>query len=142
MVLTAKQEAFALKYVECSDASASYRHAYNYGKMKPETITRKAHDVVRNGNVAARIDELRSIMKKTADTKFTITLEQRLRWLKDIAEAGLEDIEDQSGISRRQNLAAANSAVATLNAMLGVDEEGGSVKPVKVVIGVKDASRP
>ena len=142
MKLTAKQEAFALKYAECGKISESYRYAYDSENMKPHTINVKASELLRNGKVAGRVAELESIKKKVADIKFTITLEQRLKWLKEIAEAGLESIEDLSGISRRQNLAASNSAVVTLNTMLGVDEEGGKVKPVKVVIGVKDASRP
>lgn len=56
--LTPKQEAFALAYVETSNASESYRRAYNAGRMKPETVNRKAFDVLENGKVSARIDQL------------------------------------------------------------------------------------
>ena len=59
MTLTPKQEAFVLKYLECSNASESYRHAYNTGNMKEETIHRKAKEVIDNGKVAARLQELK-----------------------------------------------------------------------------------
>ena len=36
--LTPKQEAFALKYVECSNQSEAYRHAYNAENMSNEAI--------------------------------------------------------------------------------------------------------
>lgn len=140
MKLTAKQDAFALKYVDCRDASESYRHAYDSEGMKPATIHRKAHDVLNNGKVSARIESLMKISNDIAESKFSISVEQRLKWAKEIVEAGLSRYEDQSG-ERYHNLSAANQAINTLNVMLGVDEESSSVKPVKVVIGVKDASR-
>ena len=141
MKLTVKQENFALKYAECDDASASYRHAYKAENMKAATVTRKAHDVVRSGNVAARIEELKSITKAVAEKKFTISVKQRLEWAMQVVEAGLSTYEDQVG-QKYHNLSAANQAIATLNTMLGTDEESGKVKPAKVFIGVKDASRP
>lgn len=141
-MLTSKQEAFALKYAETKNASASYRHAYDVEKMKSETIHREAHQVLQNHKVSARVDELLTIQKKAAEKKFTISVEQRLKWLKEIVDAGLEEIPDQTGMARRQNLAATNQAITTLNAMLGVDEDGGKVKPVKVMVGVEDASKP
>ena len=141
MKLTAKQEAFALKYVECKDASASYRHAYDAEKMKPAVINVKACELLKSGKVSVRVGELLSKTKKIAEKKFSITVEQRLKWAKQIVEAGLSKYEDQLG-EKYHNLSAANQAINTLNIMLGVDEENAGVKPVKVMIGVKDASRP
>jgi len=141
MKLTVKQENFALKYVECSDASASYRYAYDAEKMKPHTINVKASELLKSGKVAARVEELQSITKAVAEKKFTISVRQRLEWAKQVVEAGLSTYEDQVG-EKYHNLSAANQAIATLNTMLGTDEESGKAKPVKVFIGVKDASRP
>ena len=57
--LTAKQEAFAVKFFECGNASEAYRHAYNVGKTtKPETIWSKASELLAIGKVSARVSEL------------------------------------------------------------------------------------
>lgn len=57
--MTPKQEAFALKYVECGNASEAYRTAYDVGEnTKPETIWVKACEALKNGKVAARVVEL------------------------------------------------------------------------------------
>jgi phage terminase small subunit len=58
--LTPKQESFAQAYVETGNASEAYRRAYNAENSKPESVWRKAKELVDNGNVAARIDELRA----------------------------------------------------------------------------------
>lgn len=58
--LTPKQEAFALKYVELGNASEAYRQAYNTDEMKPETVHRKANELMSNGKITARIDELKA----------------------------------------------------------------------------------
>ncbi|WGE88065.1 terminase small subunit [Actinobacillus equuli subsp. haemolyticus] len=58
--LTPKQEAFALKYVELGNASEAYRQAYNTDEMKSETVHRKANELMSNGKITARIDELKA----------------------------------------------------------------------------------
>lgn len=59
-MLTGKQEAFCQAIVSgCSQADA-YRTAYNAAKMKPETIQRCAHELMRDPKVSARVDELRA----------------------------------------------------------------------------------
>jgi len=57
--LTQKQENFALKYIECGNASEAYRHAYNAEKSKPESIHVRASELLSNSNVAVRVEELR-----------------------------------------------------------------------------------
>ena len=56
--LTPKQEAFCLAYIETGNASEAYRRAYNAENMKPETVNRKAKEVMDNGKITARLDEL------------------------------------------------------------------------------------
>ena len=58
-MLTAKQESFVVAYVETGNASEAYRRAYDTGRMRPATINRNAHALVRHSKVAARIQELR-----------------------------------------------------------------------------------
>jgi hypothetical protein len=141
MKLTAKQEAFALKYVELGDASAAYRHAYKCDSVKNESVHRMAHAVLNNVKVSSRIECLQAKKTEIAESALSITLEQRMEWLKQIVEAGLSKYEDQTS-EKYHSLSAANQAVSTLNAMLGIDEKADKAKPVKVIIGVQDASRP
>ena len=76
-----------------------------------------------------------------ASAKFNITVEQRLRWLKDITEAGLAEYLDQLGNKRRENLAAARAAIQTMNEMLGVSESDKKErKSYNITLSVKDAS--
>lgn len=60
--LTIKQEKFCVKYIDCGDASKAYRFAYNTKNMKPETVNRKAFDLLHNGKLAARIEQLKQKM--------------------------------------------------------------------------------
>ena len=85
-MLTPKQEAFCLAYLETGNASEAYRRAYNAEKSKPETINRTAKELVDNPKIAARLQELRAPAVKAAQ----ITLEQHLadlQRLRDLAEA-------------------------------------------------------
>lgn len=60
MALTQKQEKFCRLVVELNNNSMAYRGAYDASRMKPESIHRKAKELMDNVNVAARIDELRA----------------------------------------------------------------------------------
>ena len=60
MALTIKQEKFAQLVVELGDNSKAYRGAYDASRMKPESVHRKARELIENVKVAARIDELRA----------------------------------------------------------------------------------
>ena len=62
--LTNKQEAFAVKFAECGDKTAAYRHAYASENSTAKTIHEQASKVSKNPKVAARIDELLSLVKK------------------------------------------------------------------------------
>lgn len=58
--LTIKQEAFAAAYVETSNASEAYRRAYDVNPdCKPNTVEKRACELLKNGKVAGRVDELR-----------------------------------------------------------------------------------
>ena len=59
-MLTFKQESFAQVIVDGLNQSDAYRHAYNASNMKPETIWQRASEVMEHGQVAVRIQELRS----------------------------------------------------------------------------------
>ncbi|MEG9498728.1 terminase small subunit [Mannheimia indoligenes] len=58
--LTPKQADFCLAYIETGNASDAYRQAYDAEGMKPETINRKAKELLDNGKITARIEELKA----------------------------------------------------------------------------------
>ena len=58
--LTPKQERFCVEYFRCGNSSEAYRIAYDSENMNENTIGRKAYDVLNNGKVTARLDELKN----------------------------------------------------------------------------------
>jgi Terminase small subunit len=60
MTLSAKQEAFALAYLETGNASEAYRRAYNASKMQPGTVNREATRLLANPLITTRIAELQA----------------------------------------------------------------------------------
>lgn len=136
--LTPKEEVFCQEYVlNNSNATAAWRKAHPDSKAKPETQHSRASEMLSQGKVKVRISELQEQARAKATEAFTITVEQRLRWLKEITEAGLGDYIDQNGNKRRENLAAARAAVATMNDMLGVADGGKQTESQGVTIVIK-----
>lgn len=60
MALTQKQEKFCRLVVELNNNSMAYRGAYDASKMKNETVHKRSGDLLKNGAVSGRIDELRA----------------------------------------------------------------------------------
>ena len=136
--LTSREEAFCQEYVlNNGNATAAWRKAHPDSKAKPETQHSRASEMLSQGKVRVRISELQEQVRVKATEAFTITVEQRLRWLKEITEAGLGDYIDQNGNKRRENLAAARAAVATINDMLGVADGGKQTESQGVTIVIK-----
>ena len=120
--LTDKEEAFCRAYaLNGGNATDAWRSVNPNSKAKLETQYSKASIMLAQEKVKARISELKDKARAKADEKFFITVEQRLKWLKEIAEAGIGTYLDQGGNERRENLAAARAAIATMNDMLGTD---------------------
>ena len=85
-MLTPKQEAFCLAYIETGNASEAYRQAYKANGMSLKTINEAASRLASNSKVIARLQELRAPVVEKAQ----ITLEQHLadlQRLRDLAEA-------------------------------------------------------
>lgn len=87
MNLTTKQEKFCITYVtEGCSLSDAYRAAYNCEKMKPESVNRKAVELMANGKVSARINELREEARHNA----VVTVEEHLRELSRLRDLATE----------------------------------------------------
>lgn len=80
MALTPKQEKFCQSIIAGMNQSEAYRSAYNAENMKPATIAVKANELLANGNVTVRIEELR----KPVVEKLQYGLEEAM---KEAAEA-------------------------------------------------------
>lgn len=57
--LTPKQEKFCQLYVETGNASEAYRGSYDASKMKPDSVNRKAKELLDNVKIAARLKQIR-----------------------------------------------------------------------------------
>ena len=57
--LSPKQQDFCLEYLKCGNASAAYRLIYSCKRMKTVTVNRRATELLANGMIAARLEELR-----------------------------------------------------------------------------------
>ena len=85
MNLTPKQDNFCLAYLETGNASEAYRRAYDAKRMKDETIAKRAHELMANGKIAGRLDELRRPAVEAAQ----VTLADHLRQLADLRDKAL-----------------------------------------------------
>ena len=92
MTLTIKQEKFAQLVVELGDKSKAYRGAYDASRMKPESVHRKARELIENVKVSARIDELRAEAAKA----HRCTVESLLRELEEARTVALSCETPQS----------------------------------------------
>ena len=93
-MLTPKQERFVQEYGRLGgDASKAYRAAYDAEGMKPETVHKRASELLQHGEVAGRLAAIRA--KVEAKTNYTI--EQHLERLAKLSEAA--EKADQFGPS-------------------------------------------
>lgn len=109
--LTAKQENFCLVYLETGSASEAYRRAYSTDRMKPETINRNAHQLLKNNKIATRIKELQEKVAKKAE----ITVETLLEELEEARTAGLKAETPQASAAVGATMAKAK--------LLGLDKQ-------------------
>ena len=84
--LTSKQSAFCRHVTAGSSLSEAYRKSYSASKMKPATVRREAHRLMRNPNVATTVEKLERetevvlVEKTIADRKEVLeTLTQMMR---------------------------------------------------------------
>lgn len=123
--LSPKEESFIKAYVDNGgEASKAYRSSDYSQNLTAVQVGVQAAKLLKKPRISLRIEELMKKVKKIADEKFTVSVEQRLKWLEEVAKAGLGTYEDQQGNKRRENLAATKGAVEALNAMLGHGDDG------------------
>lgn len=130
--MTQKQWKFCLAYIETGNASEAYRRAYNAGNMKPETVKRKAAELMENGNITATIDRLR---KEAA----SLVVASEARVIEELARIGLIDpgrlfADDGSLLPIKKMPAEVRAAIASVE-IEEIDADGkviGRVKKIKL----------
>ncbi|WBA79565.1 terminase small subunit [Endozoicomonas sp. GU-1] len=134
--LSPKQEAFCRAYITNGGNATQAAISAGYSKktarvVGAENLTKPA--------IKARLAE----QQAKAQEAFTITVEQRLRLLSSVADAGLSTYKDQQENLRPNNLSAVVSAVSEMNKMLGTTTgEEDAVKPIQVVFNVREPVKP
>jgi phage terminase small subunit len=92
-VLTPKQDSFCQKYIELGNASEAYRQSYDASDMKPETVNRKAKELLDNGKIAARIEELKARQLRRHD----VTIERVVEEYSKLAFLDIRKVFDEEG---------------------------------------------
>ena len=131
--LTPKQDAFVKAYI--ANGGNGTQAAIEAG-YKPNSARVVAAENLTKPDIKAYIDA----HKRENHKAYTITVEQRLKWLEEVAKAGLGEYYDAQGNTRKENLAAVKGAVEVMNNMLGIDGSQ-QATPINVTIGVEDARR-
>ena len=85
--LTPKQEKFAQSVASGKSQAEAYRMAYNAGNMKNETVWARASELMAEGKVSVRVDEIR----KPIVVEAQLTLEQHLKDLLRLREEAVKD---------------------------------------------------
>ena len=136
--LTSKEESFAQAYIfNEGELIEAYRASKYSQKLSAASMSVEANRLFKVPKISLRITELQKEADKIAKESFTITVKQRLEWLKEIAEAGLDTFVDNTGNKRREGLGAARSAIETMNTMLGVnDESSEGAQPLNITFSV------
>ena len=120
MTLTAKQEAFAQAVASGMTQAAAYRAAYNADKMADATIWKRASELMADGAVSGRVNELRA---ETAKKQL---------WTREMGVKAL--IKAYRVAEEKNNAAGMTGAAKELNAMHGYNE------PAKIDITSSDGS--
>lgn len=132
MALTAKQEAFAQAQADGMNQSDAYRKAFKAEKMKPETINNSAYKLMQNGEITARIAELRGeAMKRTEISRDRVLTEIARLALSDPRKA-FSPTGDLLPVHEWPDEVAASISSVKITAITGADGDSmGEVKEIK-----------
>lgn len=113
LTLTPKQERFCQLYIELGNASEAYRQSYDADSMNENTVNRKAKELLDNGKITARLDQIR----KGHQTRHNLTVDDLLAELEDARKLAL-DIK----IQEKPQVSAAVAATMGKAKLLGLDK--------------------
>lgn len=111
VVLTPKQESFCQKYIEFGNASEAYRQSYDAEDMNSNVINTKASELLKNGKITVRLEQLR----KNHKMRHNINIDVLLLELEEARQAALGAENPQSS--------AAVAATMGKAKILGLDKQ-------------------
>lgn len=120
--LTPKQEAFARAYIETGNASEAYRRSYNAENMKPESVWRKANEVLANGKVTAMVDDL----KAKANERCLVTVSSLTDELEEARALALQEGQPSAAVSASMGKAKLHGLLVDKAELAGKD--GGAIQ--------------
>lgn len=109
--LTPKQESFCQLYIELGNASEAYRQSYDADSMNENTVHVKASELLSNGKVAVRVEQIR----KEHSMRHNITVDTLL--------IELEEARKVARDGEKQQPAAMVSATMGKAKLLGLDKK-------------------
>jgi phage terminase small subunit len=93
--LTPKQDEFARAYVESGNAAEAYRRAYNAEKTKPNVVHVKASELLANGKVAVRVQQL----LERAQRRHDVTIDSVTEELEEARKLALTEKQSSAAVS-------------------------------------------
>jgi len=122
--LTQKQERFVQELIKGKSQREAYRIAYpSSRKWKDNVVDVKASELLKNGKVKVRYEELLGKVIKRAEEKAIITAEEII---KEIASIAKDDIGNYLEFK-------------TVKTVVGYDEEGEPIIDYRTVVELKDS---
>lgn len=131
--LTIKQETFCQKYIETGNASEAYRQAYDASGMKPETVKKRASELLGRGDIAGTVAALRGKVEQAHGVTVASLI---------------AELEEARQVGKERGQAAAMAAATMGKAKLAGLEKGGDddtddgATPVRIEVTVKDGRKP
>lgn len=86
MALTPKREKFCQEYKKCANQTEAFKKAFNCKNMKPETIHKRASELMKNGEIRGRLKELQDEIKKGNILSALELQEELSRYIRDEKE--------------------------------------------------------
>ena len=131
--LTTKQNRFCEEVVSGKTQAEAYRIAYSAQDMKDKTIWSKASELMTNGKVTARLEELRAPVIKEAQ----LTLAAHLNNLLEIRESAVEDRNWSAAVSAETARGKA-AGLHTGKAIMSIEKASPKVTVIELVAGIKN----
>jgi phage terminase small subunit len=125
--ITPKQLKFCQKYVETGNASEAYRQSYDIGTMKPESIHRKAKELLDNVKIAARIADIQAKHQK----RHEVTVDSLTSELEEARSLALKTEQPAAMVSASLGKAKLHGMLVDRNEHTGKD--GGPIETTETV---------
>lgn len=88
VLLTPKMEKFWTEYLDCGNATEAYRRAYDTKNMKPETINKRASELLAHREISGRIKQVQEASISAA----VMTRQEAMERLSSFARTDLADL--------------------------------------------------